>query len=172
MLLAIAGRELLQGLGLWREPSRIRQMYTAACAFNEAAAAIYDRFNTAEKRRSPAPPPLAPFVVNCAFSMEMFRKTLGEANGTKVPFKHELLELHRQLPKTAKQAIEAALAEIGPRRGVRGKRFAELIKGMDKAFERWRYLHEGGVVDYFDFTESITALEVLHRVTTDTVAEF
>jgi|SRR6185369_15105071 len=136
-------------------------MLGIAVSFNETAAALYERIQESLHDSRP----MIPFVVNSSFSIEVFLKTIGEVHGASLRG-HDLLELYRQLPVLARQAIQAAVPGLVGRYGIAPTReFESLLAGLSDAFVKWRYAWERPEgVGYFGVVEAIAALHVLHNV--------
>lgn len=164
---ALATREFLETKGLWKPKPKSQQMYAVACSFHKTAAMLYERLDKRHTEPGWRGMDLVPFVVNTAFSLELFLKTIGEAHG-KAPWGHDLLVIYKKLPAAARESIESASPQLAPRYSPDGaKPFHELIGPLAKSFERWRYsweLQDGaGMVNVLD---AIAALYVLHDVAT------
>jgi hypothetical protein len=136
---AAAAIEMLKQKGLHKEPSAIRSMFQQALSFAKTAAYLHEK----DLSRSPwNGHSVAPFIVNTAFSIELYLKTLGKIFNK--PMKgHDLLTLFDSLPTAAHQAIDAVLPactrELGPAGNVD---LRTCISELANSFVEWRYLHE------------------------------
>ncbi|WP_315729145.1 hypothetical protein [Bradyrhizobium sp. SZCCHNS2015] len=156
--------KLLAERGLKQTPTLERMMFNQANSFASASADIF------EKHLLMAPPngaAMAPFVVNIAFAIELFLKTLAIQHGKKL-HGHEISKLFKKLPSAAKNEIDFHLRRLSLT-----SQWAEEIKTMDDlrnvldevdtAFVDWRYLHEDTTKKLrITFRPTIFLSEVLH----------
>lgn len=164
-----ATREFLKARGLWKKPSKKQQMYGAAVGFEKTAAMLYGELQQRHAKPGWKGHDMVPFIVNTAFSIELLLKTIGEHHG-KAPWGHDLLEVYRKLPATAKRDIDEGKATVPPDRfspaAIR-KTFPELLRPIAKAFEKWRYMWELADGDgMFHIDDALACQFVLHEVAT------
>ncbi len=83
------------------------------------------------------------FVVNAAFSAELFLKSLRQADGAEFKKIHGLLSIYDELSEGMRVHIDVCASHLA-----RALQFAELpairetIETIDSAFVEWRYAHE------------------------------
>ena len=148
----------LKDNGLYKEISPLKTLFRQALSFNTTAVYLNSRGMT----RSPWDGYLvAPFVVNSAFSIELYLKALGQAHGETMRG-HDLIELLDKLPAAAHQAIDDVLpmciAERGPAGAVD---FRTCVGELKNAFVDWRYLHEKTHTDVIHIDRVIFAMKVV-----------
>lgn len=161
-------REFLAARGLVPEVSSFRAIQGQAIAFAYAANAVYEQYlNTTPARNGLA---AVPFVVNSAFSIELYLKTLHEIAGT--PQRgHRLLTLFDALPADVRAELEAAAianapAYLGPRHAERSFSLRDFVTDLDNSFVEWRYWHEqGGGTGKVMLHPTILVMKALHDVT-------
>jgi hypothetical protein len=102
-------------------------------------------------------------VVNSAFSIELYLKTLGQIHGKSLKG-HKLVELYDSLPPEAQQAIEKAIPASAKKRKLEGKvDFREYVTELNNTFVEWRYCYEVGQTNEVKIEPTIFAMEVLHE---------
>ena len=132
----------LKSMGLHKEVSIFAAMRRQAESFTAMSHLAYNAF---QNRRPSAPPiTLVPFVVNSAFALELYLKTLIHANGGDVPRnEHRLTNLFKLLPSGVQQRIEQMTVEHRNRYApTTAGTFAERLAPISTAFVRWRYAYE------------------------------
>jgi hypothetical protein len=83
-------------------------MFAQENSFAKTANNIYSK----SLRKSPYEgPAVAPFVVNACFAIEIYLKTILEAQGKKHKT-HDLSKLHRALDTGTRQTIDLAAADV------------------------------------------------------------
>jgi hypothetical protein len=168
-----AVREFMKARGLTAPSNPFRAIQGQAIAFANSAHAIYERFLSTTPTRNGLTG--VPFVVNSAFSIELYLKTLHEVHGT--PQRgHRLLPLYDALPATTRATLESAAATsardyLPPDEAVRTFKFRDFISDLDNAFVEWRYAHEAGRTPLVKFHPTILVMAVLHKVSQDMVAQ-
>jgi hypothetical protein len=133
---------LISERGLKAEPSAHRGIFQQAYSFITTAAHLYDRLNTAPPDGSA----VAPFVVNTAFALELYIKTLALQHGKKL-HGHELVKLFKNLPSAAKQEVEKRLRQLSNTSEWRCEidsmdDLRAVIEDLNTAFVDWRYSYE------------------------------
>ena len=157
-------REFLKARNLLPEPDPIRAIEGQAVAFANAANAVYERY----LKTIPAANGLSavPFVVNSAFSIELYFKTLHLIGGA--PQRgHRLLALYDALPDSIRDRIEAAaqryaLDFLGQPLGNLVLR--DFVADLDNAYVEWRYQHESGGASAAKLHPTILVMKVLHEI--------
>jgi hypothetical protein len=114
-------------------------MFGQANAFAQTANLLYQR----DLRKSPYKgSSMAPFVVNAAFSIEFYLKTIHEAFGN-VLRGHGVFKLYNQLTEEPRGIILSAATDVRPRYKLSEEMtIVSCIKDLNRAFENWRYLYE------------------------------
>lgn len=147
----------------FRTTTTAEAMFQQANSFAATGAALFERLI----RRPPDQMAIAPFVVNTAFSLELYMKVLALQHGKKL-HGHELSTLFRKLPGAAKQEIERQLAALceTSRWSAGIKTFSDLTNvtaNLNTAFIDWRYSYEQPSRPLrIDFQPTIFLGEVLH----------
>jgi len=108
-----AARQALRNKGLYNPPSVAQGMLDQAVAFAAVSRLAYDEM---QKRGSTKPPStVVPFVVNAAFAMELYLKTLLFALGVAAPkHLHKLVKLHALLPANERAALQESCTKHLP----------------------------------------------------------
>jgi hypothetical protein len=157
-----AAREFLKARGLWKTPSVPQTIYGHAAAF----AFMADQTYRLLMRRAPDRPILvAPFLVNAAFSVELFLKTLHKLEG-ETRKGHKLVPLFDALPEARRADLNAAAQQFAPGHGeVAGKvDFRALLVMLNDTFRKWRYVYEEEQAAPVDLQQTILAMETCHEV--------
>lgn len=135
----VAAAELLRQLGLYREASKADRMFSQAAAFTASAWLLFEKMNgdkTVLARYG------APFVVNMAFSVELYLKALSEAYGQNLRG-HDLSALYDALPNVAKSLLESIAPEGRKQFPVAGDlTFKAVLHRTKDSFVEWRYNYE------------------------------
>jgi hypothetical protein len=135
-----AARDFLRAKELYNPPSLVSAMFGQAAAFAYVANATYIEL----KSRGPEKPIVAaPFVVNAAFSVEVFLKTLHVIATGSHPREHKLLELYDSLPPSRRTELCAEAVRLAAEHGEGPQvQFRDLLAMLNDAFVRWRYVFE------------------------------
>ena len=94
--------QLLKDKGLYQETTLVQGMFRQAVSFATTASYLYKRDLTRVPRNGLS---VAPFVVNSAFAIELYLKTLGQLHNTALRG-HDLLKLFDGLPADAQTALQ------------------------------------------------------------------
>jgi len=125
---------------LARKPDPLVAMYTQARAFAESSQQAYQNGLTRTPTNILS---VAPFVVNSAFSIELYLKGLHRSYGKTEKTGHSLHKLYRELPGKCRKGIEVLFSKVCEARNCdKEKRLEVILKEHDLAFVEWRYLHE------------------------------
>ena len=152
-------QELLKSKGLWRDIPKIEMIYSQAQSFANASAHIYEKDLKSLPR---SPQGITPFVVNAAFSAEMYLKCLQEIHG-EVTESHVLTGLFKSLPNKVKDRINKTCKSFESQYEVeKGVLFKEHLKSINHAFVNWRYIYEKST-EYVNIQQTIFVLQVLHE---------
>jgi hypothetical protein len=134
-----AVRDYLKSRGLRSEPSVVSTMLAAAKGFADTSSRLYREYVRAKPPRVGG---FIPFVVNSAFSVELYLKTLGKLFGVDLRG-HDLLELYEALPAAAREQIDLISAACAKNQGLPpDTKYADCVQKHRRAFEEWRYLYE------------------------------
>lgn len=151
---------ILREKGLYREINLETRIFQQAVSFATTAAYLHqhDLLNAPRNRYS-----VVPFVVNAAFALELYLKTVSVLHGVSLRGR-DLLELFDQLPPSAIQSIEPHFVRSKWPCGISNVvDFRAAIERIRHAFVEWRYLHERNAVAEVRIPEMVFALEVLHE---------
>jgi hypothetical protein len=158
-------RAFLKARNLLPAVSPARATLGQALAFATTAHAVHDTFlKTSPARNGMVSPP---FVVNSAFSIELYLKALHLLQGAPSPWGHRLLDLFDTLHPDMRQKIQDGAREFGPDylpREFAGIDIRTFIGDLDNAFVEWRYAHEGGITGVVHVYPTIFVMKVLHEV--------
>jgi hypothetical protein len=106
---------------------------------------------------------VAPFVVNSAFSMELYLKTLARSHRA-VLNGHDLLKLLDSLPAAAHNDISAVLPACRSQFRPEGDPdFRTCIAGLSNAFVEWRYPYEKTRATGIRIDRAIFVTKVMHE---------
>ena len=152
--------EFLKAKGLYRERTTAQATFMQALAFCRTAATIYERDLTGPNRHGPS---AAPFVVNAAFSIELYLKTLHELAGKGVRG-HDLLKLLDALSAEHQGSVLRCAQKHAPSYQVpvpSADSFRSIVASLATAFVDWRYWHESGHTGLVDIQPTILLLKAL-----------
>ncbi len=136
---AKVARDFLSKKGLLKGVTENDQMYGVANSFAEVANTIYSN----HLRKSPYKgSSTVPFVVNAAFSIELYLKTINNTYGNKIKG-HNPAKLYANIPKAGKEIFITASSDVRPGYQLEnGVNIHTCIESLSSAFEDWRYLYE------------------------------
>lgn len=136
-------------------------MHLQGYAFATAAQVVHDELLQKDGRGEGA----APFVVNAAFALEVYLKSIFAALDQTVPIHHDLSKLLANLPDEGRVAIQLQIPHFWTGE-VAAERFdlAAIVDSLAGAFVHWRYYYEGtGKAQPVNVASVIYALNVIHR---------
>jgi hypothetical protein len=136
-------RDFLKAKGLHREVTMVQAMFRQALSFCKTASELWERDL---KGRPSFGLAIAPFVVNAAFSLELYLKTLHQLVGTTIKG-HSLLILYDALSDDARNAVVGVAQEISPVFNLEAPTadaYRAFVADLDNAFVEWRYCYEKG----------------------------
>jgi hypothetical protein len=163
-----SAREFLRQKGLWATPSVPQTIYGQGAAFAYVANETYEEL----MRRAPDRPIVAaPFVVNAAFSVELFLKALLHAVNGQTWRGHKLVPLFDALPEACRAELLAEAQRFAPAHGeVAGSvDFRALLTMLNDSFRKWRYLYEEKHAGPIHLQQTILVMETCHEVSKRTV---
>ena len=160
---------LLAERGLDHVPTLERAMFNQANSFANVSADIYANHLMKQPPNGAA---MSPFVVNTAFAIELFLKTLAMQHGKKL-HGHEINKLFKKLPGAARDQIDRQLSQLlstsqwaGTIKTMRD--LQDVLDEIDTAFVDWRYFHENASKALkITFTPTIFLAEILHAATAE-----
>lgn len=151
---------LLKSKGHWRDIPKSESIYNQAQSFANTSAYLYEKDLKSLPRN---PQSITPFVVNAAFSAEMYLKCLQEIHG-QITESHVLTVLFKSLPNKVKDKINKASKKFESQYQIeQGVLFKDHLKNINNAFVNWRYIYEKSN-EYVNIQQTIFVLQVLHEV--------
>jgi hypothetical protein len=136
-----AARDMLRTKGLYNPPSLLSAMLGQASAFAYVANATY--VDLVKNRGPDKPIVAAPFVVNAAFSVELYLKTLHVVTTGSHAHEHELLDLHDTLPDARRAALQDQAVQVAAEHGEGPQvQLRSLLAMLNDAFVQWRNVYE------------------------------
>lgn len=157
---AKVARDFLDERGLLKERSPAGEIFGTATAFANTSAHLYENGikNNPVKGSS-----IVPFVVNAAFSIELYLKALAKKH--QVTLKgHELLKLYESLPQKAIEEIESVIPRCAKDRALNEPpNFVQYLKQLNSAFVEWRYIFEKSESKPIYIEPFIFVMQVLHE---------
>lgn len=153
-------RQFLKDKGLHKDVSLFQAMFNQAVAFANTSAYLYER----DLRRSPRKgASVVPFVVNSAFSIELYLKALAQKHGVALRG-HELIKLHKALPSQAHSEIQMVMPRCAANRALGEEPdFPAYLRGLNNTFVDWRYCYELDRTGPVHIEPTIFVMEVLHE---------
>jgi HEPN domain-containing protein len=150
--------EFLRAKGIHREVTKEQAMFRQALSFCKTAAELYDR----ELKQAPRSGLAAvPFVVNAAFSIELYLKTLYQLAGSRVRG-HELLTLYDGLADDTRRTVVELAATCASKFSATpvpsADEFRGFVSDLNTAFVDWRYCYETGSVDVLKIQPTILVM--------------
>lgn len=157
-----AAVEALRAKGLLNPPSIARAMLNQADSFAFVANELYKRLNV--KGLIDRPLLIAPFVVNAAFSIELYLKTLQElAGGAKRG--HKLVELFNALQQTQQDELQAQTIQLAAKQKHAPEiQLRNILLMLNDSFERWRYVYETPRTGLVNMRQAMLAMEATRTV--------
>jgi hypothetical protein len=149
-----------QGL-INKPPCKISNMKRQADSFAATARDLYLR----DLRSTPIKNihSLTPFIVNAAFSIEIYLKALYRINGREATG-HDLLQLYNGLPEEEQAFILQAAQDVRPHyKHKDGSDFLSCLSDLRKAFVEWRYIYEHDYLPGPEFQGIRYAMHSIHE---------
>jgi hypothetical protein len=153
-------RQFLKYKGLYKEVSIFQGMFNQAVAFANSSALLFER----DLRRSPRKVvSVVPFVVNAAFSIELYLKALAQKHGVSLRG-HELIKLNAALPDNALSEVQAVMQRCAANRALGEEpNFLAYLKSLNSTYIDWRYSYELEKTGPVHIEPTIFVMEVLHE---------
>jgi hypothetical protein len=153
-------RQFLKRKGLHKEVTLFQGMFNQAIAFANTSAYLYERDLRRPPRKGVS---AAPFVVNAAFSIELYLKALAQKHGVSLRG-HELLKLFKALPAKALSEIQSVTPRCAANRALgEAPDFPGYLKALNSTFVDWRYCYELERTGPVHIEPTIFVMEVLHE---------
>ena len=153
-------REFLKAKGLHKETSLFQGIFNQAMAFANTSAHLYEKDLRRPPRKGVS---VVPFVVNAAFSIELYLKALGQKHGKSLRG-HELIKLHKALPGEAVVEINEVSPRCASKRALgEPHNFVAYLAELNNAFVQWRYVYELERSGAVRIEPTIFVMEVLHE---------
>ncbi|WP_144424010.1 hypothetical protein [Herbaspirillum hiltneri] len=154
-------RQLMIEKGLYKKVSVEQAMFNQAMAFAATSSMLYYQKLAHLPRDGQA---ITPWVVNTAFSIEVYLKTVGRLFGVNTRG-HKLLRIFEQLPDEAKSLI---LKAVGPAATFwKVEETVDVVRTLsvlNDAFVQWRYHYEVGDLNEIFIMPAIVVATALHEV--------
>ncbi|SDI25340.1 HEPN domain-containing protein [Pseudomonas benzenivorans] len=155
-----AVRQFLKSKGLHKETSQFQAVFNQALAFANTSAYLYERDLRCSPRNGVS---LVPFVVNAAFSIELYLKALSQKHGVALRG-HELIKLYEALPSKAHIEIQTVTPRCADNRTLgEPPELLAYLKDLNNAFIEWRYSYELERTGAVHIEPTIFVMEVLHE---------
>ncbi|GAA7755319.1 hypothetical protein RN01_11820 [Cupriavidus sp. SHE] len=156
----IVAREFLDKRGLRPPPpTKVQSMFRQAIAFATVSRDCHAMLN----RQPRNPVYAAPFVVNIAFSIELYLKTLAEAHGV-TPWGHDLMKLYEGLPGAALAALSKVTPHAAQSEGLaETSDVGDVLANLRTAFVDWRYVYEKESTEMVHIPNAIFVARALHE---------
>lgn len=155
-----AMRQFLKDKGHHKEIPLFHSMVNQALAFANTSALLYERDLKRVPRKGAS---LVPFVVNAAFSIELYLKALAQKHDMTLRG-HELLKLFKALPARAVSEIEQVTPDCAANRALQEPpNFKVYLHNLNTAFVDWRYCYELERTGTIYIEPTIFVMEVLHE---------
>lgn len=155
--------KILEAKGLNRPllPPHV-SIFQQAYSFSTAATHLFQRL----VQKPPDVTAVSPFVVNIAFSIELYLKSLALKHGKRL-HGHPLGDLFKKVPAAGKAQIEQKLIEMAQSQWADGPKtiqdLRDTAKALNTAFIDWRYLFENPSKPLgIHFKQTIYLAEILH----------
>lgn len=152
--------QILKEKGLHQETSPFSAAFNQAVSFATASNYLFEKDLSREPRNGAS---AVPFVVNAAFSIELYLKALSLKHGSALRG-HELVKLYEGLPINAKAEIQkmAQRCAIGIDAG-KANSFVEFLHELNNTFVEWRYSFEKERTGAVYIEPTIFVMRVLHE---------
>lgn len=155
-----AARALMCSQGLAHEVDEEESIFRQAQSFAHTSQKLYE----SGLRVTPSDfYCVAPFVVNSAFSIELYLKTLALVVSGRSPKGHRLLNLYDKLPAEAKKLVTEETPKSAKDRGLpTDTDIRTVLSSLNDTFTEWRYLHERSSTGRVDIEPTIFVMQALH----------
>lgn len=113
---------------------------------------------------------LVPFIVNGAFTIELFLKCLLQKSGKTWPKTHTLITLFHRLPKELKDKISKYSIQntnINYEGLDKSLKFIKYLEVVNKSFVEWRYFYEKNNHIHLETGILLLILDVLNIITNE-----
>jgi hypothetical protein len=157
-----AVRQFLKEKGLHKEVTKVQAMFRQALSFSTTAAYLHKRDLLTAPRNGLS---VAPFVVNSAFSIELYLKTLHELQGSSARG-HSLLDLYDHLSSATRDVIVRHALKNANAYNVNlttADQFREFVAELNNSFNDWRYCYEKGSTQQVTIQPAIVVMKAVHE---------
>jgi hypothetical protein len=155
-------RAILKERGLHRESTAGQAIYSQAHSFATVAAKIYKEDLTGTPVRNGRL--LPPFVVNSAFSIELYLKALAKLHGATLRG-HDLAKLFDALPETARAVIKQMQPQSATKWNISTEiDLRQVLFALKDAFVHWRYSFEHERLGTLHIREKAYPLASIHTI--------
>lgn len=152
---------LLRSKGI-KPPSRLRVMFLVAASFSATARGLL-KGPLAQVPTQPTA--IVPFVVNAAFSIEVYLKALRASLGKQRNTGHNLLALFDSLPQELREGIQARATLLAKNYKLDGPvDFRAHLAQLNNAFSQWRYLYEHPSLGIVNVQPTVLVMHTLHEI--------
>lgn len=142
-----------------------KNIYDSANKFKVASDALSEKLSLTNDVETY----IAPFIVNAAFSIELYLKCLYMIENNKPSrYTHNFFDIYKHLSNDSKGFIEAVFnmlleqdslfKELQKRIPSTDTEFESILREAGNAFARWRYSYEGKLTSFPSSNSIITAL--------------
>lgn len=146
--------------GLHKETTPFSAAFSQALSFATTSKYLLENDLSRTPRNGAS---VVPFVVNSAFSIELYLKALSLKHGSAL-HGHELVKIYEGLPVNAKAEIEEmALRCAVDNDAGRAHNFVEFLRELNNAFVDWRYAFEKERLGIVHIEPAIFVMRVLHE---------
>jgi hypothetical protein len=154
--------------GFYKQTTMAQAMFRQAVSFATTGAHLYEQDLKGMPRSVFS---IAPFVVNCAFAIELYLKTLAQIHGKSLKG-HKLVELFDGLPDSARKAIEIVMPDCAAKRRITEQvSFRDFLAELNDAFVEWRYCYELSNTGKVRIAAVIFIADCLHQACRNSSAE-
>jgi hypothetical protein len=153
-------RQFLKDKRLHKEVTKVQAMFRQALSFSTTAAHLH-RTDLLKAPRNGLS--LAPFVVNSAFAVELYLKTLHEIGGTSIRG-HELLDLYDKLSDATRNVVIKHALANGKNFGApvtTADQFRTFVAEINNSFVEWRYCYETGKTGAVSIQPTIVVMKAV-----------
>lgn len=136
-------------------------MLRQAVSFATASRDLFEKYLSGPSSDGKA---MEPFVVNAAFAIEIYLKTLHASAGARKK-EHGLLALYDTLPQPVKDEIDSAGGKLAAQyEAIGAGGFRGHLAQLDEGFRRWQEVYESGWLKPIQVHPTVFLMHVLHEV--------
>ena len=164
-------RQFLKDKGLHKEVMKVQGMFRQALSFVTTSAYLHKQDLLTAPRNGLS---VAPFVVNSAFSIELYPKTLHELQGTDPGKEHDLAKLYDGLTDATREVVVRHALANAKGYGIHlttADQFRPFVAEWANAFVNWRYCYETGNTRRVHIQTAIVVMKSVHEACKDLGAD-